>query len=537
MYKSLEFCLLIVYNKLKAKKGAFLAMNEHIELGKELLKILIGKGCEAYMIGEAVCYYILGLPIREVEIATSATAEMVKGIFQDYRTEDENGYVRLYYRGYDFLIGTFKRVDYRDDRTPLRMHYSKNLHDEVSARDFTINSIAMSPAEKYTDIYRGYEDLQKKRIKTIGNPKTRFEENPLRILTAFRFVSELGFKIEKRTFNAMRKKAKLLLRMSPEAMVKEMKRILEGDHFKKALFLLVDSGIYKRIPVLKHEFKRLRNKYRPETTDIFLGCAFVKAGEFNAEWGQASEDPARLAEIVDLALANPKGNFNSEDLFFKGLDICLEANRINRLLNKSKKKDKQIQAAFENLPIKTADELAFSKNDLKYLLKSYDAYDEIIYENILRKVLLGELANNYQEIRNFAFESLKTYYGEAVAQNLSAEPAPAPTVAEEPPQQDFVHDAAPEIPVYHDGFQNPGSESLEEKVRRLELQNLELELNRVVDNLTAQNIEILAELGYVRGAEKILVTRELNRFYRNLLTSIDPKYQALKKYQERIDSK
>lgn len=41
MYKSLEFCLLIVYNKLKAKKGAFLAMNEHIELGKELLKILI----------------------------------------------------------------------------------------------------------------------------------------------------------------------------------------------------------------------------------------------------------------------------------------------------------------------------------------------------------------------------------------------------------------------------------------------------------------------------------------------------------------
>ena len=69
MYKSLEFCLLIVYNKLKAKKGAFLAMNEHIELGKELLKILIGKGCEAYMIGEAVCYYILGLPIREVEIA------------------------------------------------------------------------------------------------------------------------------------------------------------------------------------------------------------------------------------------------------------------------------------------------------------------------------------------------------------------------------------------------------------------------------------------------------------------------------------
>jgi len=518
-------------------------MNEHIELGKELLKTLISKGCEAYLIGEAVCYYILGLPIKEVEIATSATAEMVKGIFEDYRTENEGeGYVRLYYRGYQFLIGTFKRaVEYRDDRKPLRMHYSKNLHDEVSTRDFTINAIAMSPAEKYTDIYRGYEDLRKKRIKTIGNPKTRFEEDPVRILKAIRFVSELGFKIEKGTFKGLRKKAKLLAKVDPQDMVKEIRRILTGDHFKKALVLLVDSGAAKRIPVLKYEFKRLRNDYRPESVDVFLGCAFVKSGSFRGEWADISENPERLHEIVDLALANPRGNFSVQDLFYR-YELCLEANRINRLLKKSRKKDKHIEKARANLPIKSPDDLVFSKTDLEYLAKGNSADNEEIYENLMLRVLKGELPNNYQVLRDAALDALKLHYGEGVAFQPAAEKISEVPMERPAQPRDFQYLETYQAPPAQPNFyaDNPrtevGGESLEDKVRRLELQNLELELSRVVDNLTAHNIDLLTEQGFIKGAEKILVNRELRRFYRGLLTTIDPKFQALKNYQERNDS-
>ena len=86
-------------------------MTEHLERGKEILKILINNGCEAYLIGEAVCNTILNLPFQEVEVTTSATPDMVKGIFNEHKVEDEaDGYVRLYYLGYQFLIGTFKKV-------------------------------------------------------------------------------------------------------------------------------------------------------------------------------------------------------------------------------------------------------------------------------------------------------------------------------------------------------------------------------------------------------------------------------------------
>ncbi|HEY8395809.1 MAG TPA: hypothetical protein VIK96_03435 [Bacilli bacterium] len=527
-------------------------MNEQIELGKELLKILIGKGCEAYLIGEAVCYYILGLPIKEVEITTSATTDMLKGIFSEYKVEDEaEGYVRLYYRGYQFLIGTFKLgTNYRDDRKPLRMHYSKNLHDEVSSRDFTINSIAMSPAEKYTDIYRGYEDLRRKKIKTIGNPKTRFEEDPLRILIAFRFVSELGFRIEKRTYQAMRKKAKLLSKLEVKDMVKEMRRILNGDYFKKALVLLVDSGIYKRIPVLRYEFKRLRNNYRPESADIFLACAFVKAGGYQDDWGPVSENEEHLFEIVDLALANPRGNFSPKDLFFKGLDSCIEANRVNHLLKKSRKKDKHIRRAFDRLPIHTGSELAFSENDLRNLTKGRNTYNDQILETIVLKVLVGELQNDYQTIKDFVIASLKTYYGDSILSYIDTETSPesVPNNAVENPVKQIREENYTGISgndnyqatssYYSETEPNPDNkiESLEEKIRRLERQNLEMELNRLVDNLTAQNLDILAEMGYIKGAEKIVVTREMKKFYRDLIINIDPKLRPLKFSKERNDS-
>ena len=63
---------------------------EHLERGKEILKILINNGCEAYLIGEAVCNTILEIPFEEVEITTSATPDMVKGIFAEYKVEKES---------------------------------------------------------------------------------------------------------------------------------------------------------------------------------------------------------------------------------------------------------------------------------------------------------------------------------------------------------------------------------------------------------------------------------------------------------------
>lgn len=528
-------------------------MTEHLERGKEILKILINNGCEAYLVGEAVCNTILNLPFEEVEITTSATPDMVKGIFNEHKVEDEtDGYVRLYYLGYQFLIGTFKKgVKYRDNRRPLRIHYSKSLHDDLSTRDFTINAIAMSPAGKLTDAYRGFEDIQRKKVKTIGNPKVRFVEAPLRILKALRFVSELGFRIDNRTFRAMKRKRKLLSKLEVKDMLMEMKRILHGKYFKKALKLIVESGIYKRIPILRYEFKRLYERYRAESVDTFLACSFIKSGSFHEEWAQISPDPERLFEIVKLALTKPRGNFSPQELFFNGLDICVEANRANRLLKKSRKSEKRIRRAFAALPIQSIDQLTFSENDLRFLTKGYDTFNNQIFEAMLLKVLNKELPNEYHDLKDFVVSQLKGYYGESfVVEETSTEKETSEEVSQEVEQIieekptyriPEVKPVQPDSDYYHEFAESPKPvnkyESLEEKIHRLELQNLEMKLDRDVDNLVVQNLEMLKDVVNIDGAEKIMLSRELKEVYRDLITKVDPKLKPLKYNKERIDSK
>lgn len=527
-------------------------MDQYLERGKEILKILINNGCEAYLIGGAVCNTILELPFDEAEITTNATPDMVKGIFNEVKVEEEDlGRVRLYYYGYQFVVSTFKTEEkFRDNRKPARIHYSKNLHDDLATRDFTINAIAMSHGGKLTDAYRGFEDIQKRKIRTIGNPKVRFSEDPSRILIALRFVSELGFNIESKTYRALCRKAKMLANLEIPVMVKEIKRILNGKYFKKALMLIYKSGVYKRIPVLKSEFRRLATKYRPETIETFLACSFVQNKAYDEKWEALSQNPEQLRKVVELALNKPKCKYDATELFTYGLDVCVEANKVNNLLGKSKKLTKHINRAYGALPIRSDFDMAFTRQDLADLTGGSSSFNDQIYDGILLKVAKGELPNDVDALKAYAISSLKTFYGEnppkeeAKPEVIPAEPkiienrieqypnlAPKP----EPAYQDPYRE-----PVYREPYpaSNPDSsqasitprelEELQRKIKELERQNMEIKLSRDVDNLVGQNLEMLKEMDYIDGTEKILISRELKELYRKLITNVNPRLKSLK---------
>ena len=240
---------------------------KYLEKGKEILKSLINNGCEAYFTGELVRNKILGIDFNSIEICTSATPENVRSIFSGNRVEVVNdGLVKLTVGEFDYLVGTFKEEIRSESRKALQSHYSKSLIDDLQRSDFTINAMAMSHSGKVTDAFNGYEDLQKKRIKAIGKPRLRFNENPARILTAFRLVSELGFKIDKATYSAMRNN-KMLANVPVGVLVEELKHIINGPNFRKALAYIVDSNAYRRIPILGVEFKRLNKKYHEENLE------------------------------------------------------------------------------------------------------------------------------------------------------------------------------------------------------------------------------------------------------------------------------
>lgn len=526
------------------------SMEQYLEKGKEVLKILINNGCEAYLIGGAVCNTILDIPFKEIEVTTNATPDMVKGIFAQAKVEDEGeGAVRLTYMGHQFLVSTFRLEEkYRDNRTPVRLHYSKNLKDELANRDFTINAIAMSYGGKLTDAYRGYEDIQRKKVRTIGNPRIRFAEDPKRMLIALRLVSELGFKIDGKTFKAMKRKSKLVGQLKIDEIIPELERILNGNYFKRSLSYLMDSKIYKRIPVLQNGFKHLSRHYKRISIDSFLAYSYVLNKEYAKDYDSISEDPGRLKRVVELAIVNPKSKYDKLTLFSYGLEVCLDANYVNRLLGKSRLRTRRIKKDFAILPIQKICDLKFKGEDILLLTKDQGGeYLQPLIDDIAFNVLNQELENDYDKIKLFAIKWLR---------ERGILPALGEDKTVSQPQPSFLDNSyvdryQPSIskPYQYDSSSAPiNNEELkieqierrvsdyertlrekDEKIKELERQALQYKLDNDINTIVGQNLEILRDLNYLeKGSEKIMLSRELKEVYRGLITNVDPKYRVLK---------
>ncbi|MCK9470560.1 MAG: hypothetical protein WC006_04945 [Bacilli bacterium] len=528
-------------------------MKQYLDKGKEVLKILINNGCEAYMIGEAVYSLIRGSNFSKIDITTNATPDMVKGIFANALVEDEReGAVKLTYMGYTFIISTFRLEEkFKDNRKPLRLHYSKNLKDELAACDFTINAIAMSYGGKLTDAYKGYEDIKRKRVRTIGSPRVRFYEDPLRMLIAIRLVSELGFKIERKTSSAIKSRAKLLKNIEPNKMEEELRRILNGKYFKRAIAYLVDLNVYKYIVGLRKGLKHLSNNYKRISNDSILACSYVLNKQFSTTWNSLSDDPERLRRVVELALKNPRSKYDPYLLLTYGLEVCLDSNYVNYMLKKSSLKAKKIRRQYENLPIKSVADLQFTKNDYARLSTKAQQYFDVIYKDVVTKVLNKELENNFTDIKQYIIKALNVY--NVNVNDIEEEKVYKPY--KEYDDQVYGDYTEPEVyenksmtePIQVDDtpistfeqIQRKVSEfekSLREKderIKELERQALENKLDSDVNSIVGQNLEILRDLNYLeKGSEKLMFSRELKEVYKGLIKSTDPKYKALNEKKE-----
>ena len=107
---------------------------------------------------------------------------------------------------------TTYRIDgaYLDGRHPESVEFSSNLVEDLKRRDFTINAMAYNEQQGLVDVFEGIEDMQRKVIRCVGNPKERFGEDALRMMRAIRFSAQLGFEIEEKTYRAVEELAPTL---------------------------------------------------------------------------------------------------------------------------------------------------------------------------------------------------------------------------------------------------------------------------------------------------------------------------------------
>ena len=190
-------------------------------------------GFEAYAVGGCVRDSLLGRRPNDWDLTTNALPQDTVSCFFDHRiieTGMKHGTVAVLHEGELLEITTYRLDgDYEDNRHPTSVTFSKDLRDDLSRRDFTVNAMAYHPTKGLVDCFGGQEDLQNKVIRCVGDPQTRFEEDGLRILRAIRFASVLGFSLEEKTADAVHQCKHLLKNIASERIREEFCKLICGS--------------------------------------------------------------------------------------------------------------------------------------------------------------------------------------------------------------------------------------------------------------------------------------------------------------------
>lgn len=225
-------------------------------------------GHEISLVGGPVRDAFLGRKAPDLDFTTSASPDETLAILKPH--VDAHWDIGRAFGTIGARIGddTIEITTYRADQYSLEsrkpeVKFGDSLEADLLRRDFTVNSMALrlpaAAGEKpvFVDPYKGLQDLLDGILRTPGKPEDSFSDDPLRMLRAARFVSQLGFEVEPATFEAMQAMAERIEIVSAERIQVELTKLMTGAHPRAGLELLVDSGlaalILPELPALKLE--------------------------------------------------------------------------------------------------------------------------------------------------------------------------------------------------------------------------------------------------------------------------------------------
>ncbi len=222
----------------------------------QIIHALEAKGFEAYVVGGSVRDSFLGNVPSDWDITTSALPDDIIDIFgagNCIPTGIKHGTVTLLTNCTAVEITTY-RIDgeYIDNRRPESITFSKNILDDLSRRDFTVNAMAYNPKTGILDPFGGKSDLNRKIIRAVGEAEKRFTEDALRIMRALRFAAILGFEIEESTKTAIHRCKELLKNIAKERLQTELSKLVAADNPQAILteFCDVFTEILEGCPLL-----------------------------------------------------------------------------------------------------------------------------------------------------------------------------------------------------------------------------------------------------------------------------------------------
>jgi poly(A) polymerase len=214
-----------------------------------ILRRLRENGFVALFNGGCVRDRLLGILIKDYDVATNARPEVVQRLFDHtIAIGAQFGVIMVIIEGDTFEVATFRAdAPYVDGRRPSSVSFG-TLEEDAKRRDFTINGMYYDPVEgRLIDTVGGMRDLRAGIIRAIGNPFDRFAEDHLRVLRAARFAARLNFSIEPKTHAAMKRAAPSVPKVSAERIGEEIVRLMTEGGAARGMDIMVETGLMKEV--------------------------------------------------------------------------------------------------------------------------------------------------------------------------------------------------------------------------------------------------------------------------------------------------
>lgn len=347
----------------------------------EVLKIFNEHGFLAYIVGGYPRDTLLGIETKDIDICTDAKPKEIIELFDtDEIKETGYGSVRVIYKKTKFDVTTFRKdVKYEDNRKPVKIKYIKDIKKDLLRRDFTINTICIDKDENYIDMLKGKADIEKKIIKTVGNPKYKIKEDTLRILRAIRFATTLEFDIENKTKLYLKKYGSQLMKLSNSRKKEELSKIFSSKNKELGRKLIIELKLDK--------YLGLNNLSDIVMCDDIIGI--WSQLDYAYEYPFSKLEKEQIKKIKEML----KLEINNYSIYKYGLYISTVVGSIKNI------SFKEINEIYKELPIYSKKDININGKEIaNYLKKEPGNYISDIINDIEKLILDNKLSNQKEQI-------------------------------------------------------------------------------------------------------------------------------------------
>lgn len=382
----------------------------------EIIERLEKEGYEAYFVGGCVRDLLLQRKVEDIDIATSASPPIVQQTFQTVIPVGiEHGTVIVRHKGKSYEVTTFRRDgSYSDQRHPDEVTFVNDIAEDMKRRDFTINALALDKEGKLIDLFQGEKDLEKKVIRSVGDAKKRFQEDPLRIIRALRFASQLGFSIEKDTLEQMMLLNKEIETVAVERLTNEFTKFFQGEFLENGFSYLLQMKGYRHIPILNKNEHLIEKVPRPlsafysfsEVIALFHYLdSDIAINDWVKEWKCSNQVKAEAINLFQCVKRYEETGIDSWLIYRLDRSLIRAFSHLAVLVfrDDSKLQANRLSKEKDALPIQSRKDLHINGHDLIDLFpnKKQGPWMNEIIEQIEYKVVMGQLANDNDTIKEW----------------------------------------------------------------------------------------------------------------------------------------